>query len=84
MPADYRLGVSEEVLAELVASSRSVQRRMVARLERLKLTPFRRGDYQEPDSDGGLNEVLLIDDLIVTYHTDHAVKMIRVLRVEWV
>jgi hypothetical protein len=84
MPADYRLDVSEEVLAELVASSRSVQRRMVTRLERLKLTPFRSGDYQEPDSDGGLNEVLLLDDLIVTYHTDHAVKVIRVLRVEWV
>jgi len=84
MPADYKLGVSEEVLAELVASPPSVQRRMVARLERLKSTPFREGDYTEPDSDGGLNQVLLIDDLIVTYRTDHAVKVIRVLRVEWV
>jgi hypothetical protein len=84
MPAEYSLGIGEEVLAELVASPRSVQRRMVARLERLKRTPFRPGDYQEPDSDGGVNEVLLIDDLIVTYHADHADKVIRVLRVEWV
>ena len=84
MPADYRLGISEEVLAELVASPPSIQRRMVARLETLKQTPFREGDYTETDSDGVVNQVLLIDDLIVTYHTDHAVSVIRVLRVEWV
>lgn len=84
MPADYKLGIGEEVLAELVASRPAVQRRMVARLETLKKTPMREGDYFERDSDGLLNHVLLIDDLIVTYHTDHAVKEIRVLRVEWV
>ncbi len=83
MPADYKLGIAEEVLAELVASSRAVQRRMVARLESLKQTPFREGDYTEKDSDGLINQVLLLDDLLVTYHTDHAVKVIRVLRVEW-
>ena len=84
MPADYQLGIGEEVLAELVASSRPIQRRLVARLETLKQTPFRAGDYAETDSDGNVNQVLLIDDLIVTYHTDHAVKTIRVLRTEWV
>ena len=84
MPADYKLGIGEEVLAELVASPPPVQRRLVARLETLKRTPMRDGDYTEPDSDGRLNPVLLIDDLIVTYHTDHAVKEIRVVRVEWV
>jgi len=84
MPADYTLGISEDVLAELVASSRSMQRRMVARLETLKAAPFRLGDYTETDSDGVANHVLLIEDLLVTYHTDHAVKVIRVLRVEWV
>ena len=84
MPADYKLGIGEEVLAVLVASPPAVQRRMVARLETLKRTPLREGDYFERDSDGLLNHVLLIDDLIVTYHTDHAVKEIRVARVEWV
>ncbi len=84
MSPDYKLGISEEVLAELIASPPSVQRRMVARLEPLKLTPFREGDYTETDSDGGVNQVLLLNDLIVTYHTDHAVKVIRVLRIEWV
>ncbi len=84
MPADYKLGISEEVLAELIASPPAVQRRMVARIEPLKLSPFREGDYTEKDSDGGVNQVLLLDDLIVTYQVDHAVKVIRVLRVEWV
>ena len=84
MPADYKLGIGEDVLAELVASSRPIQRRLVARLETLKLPPFREGDYTETDSDGNVNQVLLLDDLIVTYHTDHAVKIIRVLRTEWV
>jgi len=84
MPADYTLSVGEDVLGELVASRPAVQRRMVARLETLKQTPLREGDYIERDSDGLLNHVLLIDDLIVTYHTDHAAKEIRVLRVEWV
>ena len=84
MPADYKLGISEEVLTELVASPPSIQRRLVARLETLKHTPFRDGDYVETDGDGVRNQVLLLDDLLVTYHTDHAVKVIRVLRVEWV
>ena len=84
MPADYKLAISEEVLADLVASPPSGQRRMVARMETLKMAPFRGGDYAETDSDGGVNQVLLLDDLIVTYHADHAVKVIRVLRVEWV
>lgn len=84
MPADYKLAISEEVLAELVAGTPSMQRRMIARLETLKPAPFRPGDYTETDSDGGVNQVLLLDDLIVTYHADHAVKVIRVLRVEWV
>lgn len=48
------------------------------------MTPFLDGDYAEKDSDGGGNQVLLLDDLILTYHVDHAVKVIRVLRVEWV
>ena len=84
MPADYTLSIGEDVLAELVASRPAVQRRMVTRLETLKATPLREGDYFERDSDGMLFHVLLIDDLIVTYHADHAVKVIRILRVEWV
>lgn len=44
MPADYKLAISEEVLADLVASPPAVQRRMVARMETLKVTPFREGD----------------------------------------
>lgn len=84
MPTDYKLSIGEEVLAELVASRPAVRRRMVARLETLKQNPFREGDYFERDGDGLLNHVLLIDDVIVTYHTDHAVKEIRVARVEWV
>lgn len=84
MPADYKLEISEDVLAELVASSRAQQRRMIARLETLKASPSRQGDYTETDSDGMVHQVLLIDDLIATHHTDHAVKVIRVLRVEWV
>ena len=84
MPADYKLAISEAVLAALVASPPTVQRRLVAQIETLKVTPFREGDYAETDSDGGVNQVLLLDDLIVTYQADHAVKVIRVLRVEWV
>jgi hypothetical protein len=84
MPADYKLAISEEVLAVLVASTPSSQRRLIARIEPLKMSPFREGDYTETDSDGCINQVLLLDDLIVTYHTDHAVKTVRVLRVEWV
>ena len=84
MTTDYKLSIGEEVLAELVASRPAVQRRLIARLETLKQNPFRVGDYVERDADGLLNHVLLVEDLIVTYHTDHAVKEIRVSRVEWV
>lgn len=84
MPTDYKVSIGEEVLAELVASRPAVQRRLIARLETLKKTPLREGDYFERDGDGLLNHVLLIDDLIVTYHPDHAVREIRVSRIEWV
>lgn len=84
MPADYKLVIGEEVLTELVACRPAVQRRLIARLETLRKTPLREGDYFERDSDGVIHHVRLLDDLIVTYHPDHAVKEIRVARVEWV
>ena len=64
------------------AAPRVQQRRLAAALEGLKLNPLRPGDLQEKDAQGRSNEILLADDWLITYWLDHAVREVRVLRLE--
>ena len=41
----------------LATALRNEQRKLAAILDRLKVTPFRRGDFQEGDARGRINEV---------------------------
>ncbi|MBL9200038.1 MAG: hypothetical protein JNL39_05995 [Opitutaceae bacterium] len=45
--------------------------------------PFAPGDYREPGLTGREYEVRLQDELIVTWWVDHAVKEVRIVRLEW-
>ena len=55
---------------------------MGAALDRLKSTPFRLGDLQELDAQGRTNEILLEGEWLLTFRADHAVRKIRVVRLE--
>ncbi len=66
----------------LVAVSRPQQRRLAAILDGLKAAPFRTGDFQQRDAAGRLHEVALLDDWLVTYWSDHAVRELRIVSLE--
>lgn len=66
----------------LVTASRRDQRELALILDDLKTAPFRPGDLQERDAQGRVNEVLVVGDWLVTYWPDHAVRELRVVRLE--
>jgi len=73
----------EAVEAMLAADSRKRTRARTLVLQ-LCRTPGREGDYQAVDRNGQVWEVALIDGMIVTYRTDHAVRELRIATIEWV
>lgn len=78
----YELVLSESAAMALVKASRSVQRQLAVVLDEVKGEPFRPGDLQERDAQERLNEVLVVGDWLVTYWPDHAVRELRVVRLE--
>jgi hypothetical protein len=44
--------------------------------------PSQQGDYQEAGGSGRLYEVKLSDDLMLTWWVDHAVREVRIVRIE--
>ena len=80
--AAYELVLHEEAAQRLAAASRSEQRRLGAIFDGLKAAPFRRGDLQERDDLGRDNEILVDGNWVVTFWVDHAVREIRIVRVE--
>jgi hypothetical protein len=81
MPAyDYALG------AEAVHAFASLPPRHRASLmrlfEHLARHPSQPGDYQEFGASGRIYEIKLLDDMLVTWWTDHAEKEVRIVRIE--
>lgn len=74
--------LSEPAAMAFALASRSDQHRLAAIFDGVKAAPFRRGDFQERDAQGRINEVLVIGNWLVTYWSDHAVRELRVVRVE--
>lgn len=56
--------------------------RLLARLDEVKARPFQRGDFRQRDPAGRINEVVLLDEWLVTYWTDHAVQEIRLVALD--
>ena len=80
--APYALVLHEEAARRLAVASRAEQRRLGVILDELKASPFRNGDLQEPDLQGRVNEILIAGDWLVTFWVDHAVREIRIVRLE--
>jgi hypothetical protein len=78
----FEIVLHEEAAHRLVGASRADQRRLGAALDRLKSTPFRPGDLQELDAQGRTNEILIEGEWLLTFRADHAVREIRVVRLE--
>jgi uncharacterized protein YfdQ (DUF2303 family) len=80
----YALVLNEEAAPFLVGASRPAQRRLSVVMDELKASPFLVGDLQELDEQGRENQILVIGNWVVTYWVDHAVKEIRIARLECV
>lgn len=80
--APYALVLHEEAARRLATASRSEQRQLGAVLDELKVSPFRKGDLQEQDAHARTNEILVVGDWLVTFWVDHAVREIRIVRLE--
>lgn len=80
-PYGYALG-AEAVHAFTVQTVRE-RERLLRIFDGLALHPFEAGDYREPGLAARDYEVKLFGDLLVTWWVDHAVKEVRVVRLEW-
>ncbi len=78
----YDLVLSEGAARFLAQASRGPQRRLGVILDEVKAAPFRPGDLQERDTHGRVCEILVAGDWLVTFWVDHAVREIRVVRLE--
>ena len=81
---DYALSVDLEVLQQLLQAGEEQREQVIGRLSRLCRQPFLKGDFQELDDTGRTNEVALAGDVLVFYWSDHAVKTVRVTKLDFV
>ncbi len=80
----YDYSLSRVATQAVLACPRAGQRRMENILERLAREPFAEPDFTEAGESGRRYAVRMFGDTIVTYWVDHAVKEIKVVRIEFV
>ena len=66
----------------LATAKESDKRRLLRLFDEVKVDPFRAGDYRQSDDAGRINEVVLLDDWLVTFWSDHAVLKIHLVNLE--
>lgn len=80
----YQFWLSAEASHALLGSERRLRRKMEQVLVQLSTTPFGPPDFQERSPAGRTYDVRCFDEVIVTYWVDHAVKEVRIIRLETV
>jgi hypothetical protein len=78
----YEVVLHERAWEALAALGVAERRRVLGVLDRLKIDPFRVGDFRERDQTGRLNEVWLVEEWLVTFWADHLGREIRVINLE--
>lgn len=78
----YEPVFSEAAAKTLATAPRVEQRRLAVILDEMKVAPLRPGDLQESDAHGRVHEVIVVGDWLVTYWPDHAVRELRIVRLE--
>ena len=77
----YKVLVSISFL-QLERPSRFERDRILSFLESLADNPWKRGDYEERDDVGHPIQIKIIGDYALTFWADHAVKEVKVTRLE--
>jgi len=78
----YEVILHERARAALAASKGVERRRLLAFLDHVKAEPFRRGDFQQRDATGRIDEVVLLGAWSMTFWSDHAVAQVHVVSLE--
>jgi mRNA-degrading endonuclease RelE of RelBE toxin-antitoxin system len=77
----YRVLVSIDFL-QMKRPPKRDRERMLSFLEGLAENPFVRGDYEEQDEAGRPIQIKIMGKYAMTYWVDHAVKEVKVTRLE--
>ena len=83
MPA-YGYALGDEAVYTFTALPIRQREKLLRTLDSLARFPNQTGDYQEAGTSGRLYEVKLFADLLLTWWVDHAVREIRIVRIEYV
>ena len=74
---------SQEALAALITAGSSRRKLALAAVAHLCRYPARQGNAQIPGPENRMCQLLLIDDVVLTYWIDEAVAEIRIIAIEW-
>ncbi len=77
----YKVLISIEIL-QLDRPRPSQRQKILAFLEDLAHDPNRKGDYEEKDEVGREVQIKIVGDFALTFWADHAVKEVKITRVE--
>ncbi len=78
----YEPVLSSKAAAFVVAISKTRQRKVIGLLFQLADNPSQIGDYSESDNTGREVQFILIQDLLIAFWADHAVRELRIVDIE--
>lgn len=80
--SSYGYALGDEAVHAFTSLPPRRREKLLRVLEHLARFPSQEGDYQETGTSGRLYEVQLSDDLLLTWWVDHAVREVRIVRIE--
>ncbi len=79
---NYRLSVDSDVLEFFSSLRKADQIRLLHYIERLRNSPFSKGQTVVMDDVGRAIQVGVVDRFRISYWTDHAVETVQVVKIE--
>jgi hypothetical protein len=78
----WKVAYDSEAVEFLLDRPSKERRRLIQFAESLKSNPTLAGDFVEEDDDARPLQMKLVDRFLVTYWADHAVKEVKIVRIE--
>ncbi len=80
--SDYAYALGEAAVNAFTRLPARQRGRLLRTFDQLARRPHQEGDYREAGASARVYEVKLIDEILVTWWTDHAAKEVRIVRIE--
>ena len=78
----YSYALGDEAVHAFTSFSARQRMKLLRVFDHLARFPDQLGDYQEAGASGCAYEVKLFDSIVLTWWVDHAVKEVRIVRIE--